>query len=61
MEKSDYGGNLRVQFHEILFYLQGGSEGAGDDQFFSPHDVTFDSKGNVYVTDRDRNDIKKFR
>jgi tripartite motif-containing protein 71 len=42
------------------FAFKWGSNGSGDGQFLRPHDVDFDSKGNVYVSDRDRNDIQKF-
>jgi len=37
-----------------------GTHGSGNGQFLNPHDVAFDSTGNVYVTDRDRNDIQVF-
>ena len=42
------------------FNFKWGSEGLANGQFLRPHDVNFDSKGNVYVSDRDRNDIQKF-
>jgi DNA-binding beta-propeller fold protein YncE len=42
------------------FNFKWGSEGSANGQFLRPHDVNFDSKGNVYVSDRDRNDIQKF-
>jgi len=42
------------------FNFKWGSEGSATGQFLRPHDVNFDSKGNVYVSDRDRNDIQKF-
>jgi len=35
-----------------------GSQGPTNGQLL--HDVNFDSKGNVYVSDRDRNNIQKF-
>jgi streptogramin lyase len=37
-----------------------GSKGTGDGQFVRPHDVDFNSKGTVYVTDRERNDVQIF-
>lgn len=42
------------------FNFKWGSEGSLNGKFLRPHDVNFDSKGNVYVSDRDRNDIQKF-
>jgi len=45
---------------EYSFAFKWGSNGTGDGQFLRPHDIEFDSKGNVYVSDRDRNDIQKF-
>ena len=42
------------------FNFKWGSEGSANGRFIRPHDVNFDSKGNVYVSDRDRNDIQKF-
>jgi DNA-binding beta-propeller fold protein YncE len=42
------------------FNFKWGSDGSANGQFLRPHDVNFDSKGNVYVSDRDRNDIQKF-
>jgi tripartite motif-containing protein 71 len=46
--------------NQYSFAFKWGSNGTGDGQFLRPHDVEFDSKGNVYVSDRDRNDIQKF-
>jgi hypothetical protein len=37
-----------------------GSQGSGNGQFLNPHDISFDAAGNVFVCDRDRNDIQKF-
>jgi len=37
-----------------------GSQGSGNGQFQDPHDISFDSSGNIFVTDRVRNDIQKF-
>ncbi|HEX5975825.1 MAG TPA: LamG-like jellyroll fold domain-containing protein, partial [Nitrososphaeraceae archaeon] len=42
------------------FAYKFGTEGTGNGQFLDPHDVSFDSSGNVFVPDRDRNDIQKF-
>jgi len=42
------------------FNFKWGSEGSANGQLLRPHDVNSDSKGNVYVSDRDRNDIQKF-
>jgi DNA-binding beta-propeller fold protein YncE len=42
------------------FAYKFGTEGTGNGQFQNPHDVSFDSMGNVFVPDRDRNDIQKF-
>jgi len=42
------------------FVTKWGSRGTDDGQFLRPHDIDFDSQGNVYVSDRDRNDIQKF-
>jgi tripartite motif-containing protein 71 len=42
------------------FIEKWGSFGAGPGQFNRPHDVAFDSAGNVYVSDRDNNRIQKF-
>jgi DNA-binding beta-propeller fold protein YncE len=45
---------------QYSFAFKWGSNGTGNGQFLRPHDIEFDSKGNVYVSDRDRNDIQKF-
>ena len=37
-----------------------GSFGTYDGQFERPHDVAFDSKGDIYVSGRDNNNIQKF-
>lgn len=37
-----------------------GSNGTGDGQFVRPHDIAFDSKGYVYVSDRELDNIQKF-
>jgi streptogramin lyase len=45
---------------KYVFSFKWGSKGFGDGQFLRPHDVEFDSSGNVYVSDRDLNNIQKF-
>jgi hypothetical protein len=45
---------------QYKFVLKWGSFGDGDSQFKRPHDIAFDSKGNVYVSGRDNNNIQKF-
>jgi DNA-binding beta-propeller fold protein YncE len=42
------------------FNLQFGSKGTGDGQFDRPHDIVFDSKGFLYVNDRELNNFQKF-
>ena len=42
------------------FSFKWGSKGYNDGQFIRPHDVEFDSSGNVFVSDRDLNNIQKF-
>ena len=45
---------------QFKFKFKWGSKGPGNDQFQRPHDVAFDSKGFVYVTDRENNNVQKF-
>ncbi len=45
---------------EYSFVKKWGSNGTGPSQFERPHDIAFDSKGNIYVTDRELNNIQKF-
>lgn len=45
---------------QYKFVLKWGSFGDGNGQFKRPHDIAFDSKGNVYVSGRDNNNIQKF-
>ena len=52
--------SLQTIDNQYSFAFKWGSRGTGDGQFLRPHDVEFDSNGNVYVSDRDRNDIQKF-
>ena len=51
--------SLQTNENQYSFAYKWGSRGIGDGQFLRPHDIEFDSKGNVYVSDRDRNDIQK--
>jgi DNA-binding beta-propeller fold protein YncE len=53
------GGN-ETKSMKYCYDFKWGSVGNEDGQFLRPHDVNFDSKGYVYVSDRDRNDIQKF-
>ena len=39
---------------------QFGSLGTEDGQFNRPHDIVFDSKGYLYVNDRELNNFQKF-
>jgi tripartite motif-containing protein 71 len=54
----DSGGDQQEQYYSYLFKF--GSNGTADGQFMRPHDVAFDSKGNVYISDRELNNIQKF-
>ena len=45
---------------QFKFKFKWGSKGPGNDQFQRPHDVAFDSRGFVYVTDRENNNVQKF-
>jgi hypothetical protein len=42
------------------YQSQWGTKGKEDGQFLRPHDIVFDSKGYMYVNDRERNDFQKF-
>ena len=42
------------------FAYKFGTKGNGNGQFQDPHDVSFDSSGNIFVPDRVRSDIQKF-
>ena len=55
-----FGGRDELNSTKYCFRFKWGSEGTANGQFLRPHDVSFDSKGDVYVSDRDRNDIQKF-
>jgi hypothetical protein len=37
-----------------------GKNGSGNGEFLNPHDISFDSSGNAFVSDRNRNDVQKF-
>ena len=55
--------NSSISIHALEQYkyvLKWGSFGVGDSKFKRPHDIAFDSKGNVYVSGRDNNNIQKF-
>jgi len=52
--------SVRTNDNQYAFAFKWGSLGNGKGQFLRPHDIEFDSKGNVYVSDRDKNDIQKF-
>ena len=51
-------GESEVQ--NYAFIRKWGSNGTGPGHFDRPHDVDFDSKGNVYVSDRELDNIQKF-
>lgn len=60
MEKTTFGGKDELSSVKYCFNFKWGSQGSANGQFLLPHDVNFDSKGYMYVSDRDRNDIQKF-
>lgn len=45
---------------KFSFVEKWGSNGSGPGNFVRPHDVAFDSKGFVYVSDRELDNIQKF-
>jgi DNA-binding beta-propeller fold protein YncE len=45
---------------DYSFIRKWGSNGTGDGQFVRPHDIAFDSKGYLYVSDRELDNIQKF-
>jgi DNA-binding beta-propeller fold protein YncE len=51
------GNEVRTKY---TFIEKWGSFGTGPGQFNRPHDIAFDSRGDVYVTDRDNNRVQKF-
>jgi sugar lactone lactonase YvrE len=50
-------GNKDVKF---CYNSQFGSLGTGAGQFIRPHDIVFDSKGFLYINDRELNNFQKF-
>ena len=56
-------GNPRVQKFDTNgnFITKWGSYGTGDGQFRDPEHLAVDSDGNVYVTDKDNNNIQVFK
>ena len=42
------------------FHSKFGSLGSGEGQFNRPHDIVFDSKGFLYINDRELNNFQKF-
>jgi hypothetical protein len=58
----DYKGHPRIIKFDAngKFIKQWGSPGAGPGQFGMPHCLAMDSKGNLYVGDRDNNRIQVF-
>lgn len=62
----DFGTSQRVSIHAVLspykyeFVDCFGKLGKGDYSFFNPWYVTFDSKGNLYVSDHNNNRIIKY-
>ena len=59
---NDYKGNPRVIKFDAKgkFIKQWGSSGTGPGEFGMPHCLAMDSKGNLYVGDRDNNRIQVF-
>ena len=56
-----YGNSRVVKFDKTgKFLLAWGRKGAGEGQFNLPHAVRLDSKGNVYVADRENQRIQVF-
>lgn len=45
---------------KFCYVSQFGSLGTNDGQFIRPHDIVFDSKGFLYVNDRELNSFQKF-
>jgi tripartite motif-containing protein 71 len=58
-QATQQGEDQRGQYYSYLFKF--GSNGTGDGQFVRPHDVAFDFEGNVYISDRELNNIQKFK
>jgi hypothetical protein len=55
--QKDTGKDAQLKFS---FVRKWGSNGTGPGHFVRPHDVAFDSKGYVYVSDRELDNIQKF-
>lgn len=56
-----YGNSRVVKFsHDGKYLLAWGTPGSGPGQFHIPHSVAVDSKGTVYVSDRENNRIQIF-
>lgn len=59
-ENALLGGEDDLKPIKYCFNFKWGKVGNADGQFLRPHDISFDSKGYLYISDRDRNDIQKF-
>ena len=59
---TECGGDHRVQIlnADLTFCSTFGSNGSDNGQFQRPHNVSFDSTGNVYVTDYDNHRVQVF-
>jgi len=55
-----FGGRDELNSTKYCFSLKWGSEGTANGQFLRPHDVSFDSKGSVYVVDRGNQRMQVF-
>ncbi len=56
-----YGNSRVVKFsHDGKYLLEWGKRGTGPGEFDLPHVVVIDSRGNVYVSDRENNRIQIF-
>ena len=56
-----YGSRVQILNPDLTFHSSISSEGSGNGQFNGPHDVAFDSAGNMYVTDATNNHIQVFK
>ncbi|MCG8620899.1 MAG: NHL repeat-containing protein, partial [Proteobacteria bacterium] len=58
---SDWDNNrIQILNPDLTFHSSKGSEGSGNGQFKGPHDIAFDSAGNMYVTDANNHRIQVF-